>query len=113
MTLVATLAPDNYPLLISDLLLSGNETVGYNLNIPTIGAIDAVFPEGSGYLPSRLIQKAVIINDNFVIGWSGKRIVAKVVIKELMEANSERAFTFNSLGNTLNQQIHRELYLPD
>ena len=97
MTVVARLAINNYPLLIGDVLLSAPEVLGQSVSVPTIGNITAVFPEGSGFTPSGLRQKIVVVGDNLVIGWSGSRSAAKIVIRELFEKNQQEPFTNDSL----------------
>lgn len=97
MTAVARLAIDNYPLLIGDILLSAPEVQGRNIRVPTVDDITNVFPVGSGFTPSGLRQKITVVGDNLVIGWSGMRIAAKVVIQELLERNKQEPFTNDSL----------------
>ena len=72
----------NYPVLIGDLLVSGNETENM-LNIPSLGKIETIFPKGSGYVPVKLIQKVNIVNDNLAMAWSGSYIQAKTFFKSL------------------------------
>jgi len=97
MTAVARLAINNYPLLIGDILLTAPEVPGRTVSVPTIDNITTVFPEGSRITPSGLRQKIAIVGDNLVIGWSGRRITAKVVIQELIKKNQQQPFTNDSL----------------
>jgi hypothetical protein len=97
MTLVVRLAISDYPLLLGDVLVSGPETAGSSLVVPTVGAMTNVFPEGSGYVPTDLRQKLAVLGDNLVLGWAGSRIAAKVVTRELLDLNSRRSLTLDSL----------------
>ncbi len=87
MTLVVRMSVHEHPLLIGDILISSPEIPGRALNVPTIGNITSVFPEGSGFAPTDLTQKIAILGDKFVIGWAGSRLHAKAVISELLEEN--------------------------
>jgi len=48
MTIVAGFGIKNIPVILSDLLISGEENVDRDFRIPTIGWRTNVFPEGSG-----------------------------------------------------------------
>jgi len=77
MTMTAAFCVESYPVLVGDILLSGLEVLGKEVHIPTIGNIDSVFPEGSGFSIVGLCQKLCIVNDRIAIGWAGKRFSAR------------------------------------
>ena len=85
MTIIATFAVNQYPVLLGDLLISGNEELNSSTNLPIIGDIRKVFPKGSGFVPTSLRQKIAIVNDNLCLGWSGRSLSAQIIIKELFK----------------------------
>ncbi len=97
MTLVARSVAAGYPLLVSDILVSGAEVLEQPLNVPTVGTIHNVFPAGSGFVPNSLVQKTALIGDNIAIGWAGSHFAAKRVLSELTRKNQVAPFTFPSL----------------
>jgi hypothetical protein len=105
MTLAAALTVNSYPVLIGDLLLSGPELSDGTIHIPTIGNINAVFPEGSGYSITGLSQKVCVVNDNLVVGWSGALVAAKLVIAQLIKEGAKRIFAFNDLKSFFERDL--------
>ena len=97
MTMTATFSPESYPILMGDVLISGPEIPGKQIHIPTIGSIDSVFPEGSGFTVIGLRQKLCILNDILAVGWSGTLVAAQTIIKQLMRASAERNFTLDDV----------------
>ncbi len=85
MTVIATFSINACPILMGDLLISGDESPQSSLNVPTIGDIDQIFPQGSGYLPTSLNQKLSIMNDNLAIAWAGTKISANVIFRQLLK----------------------------
>src|SRR5262245_19319413 len=105
MTAVARFVHGGCPILVGDLLLSGEELPGRTPTGPTIEAITDIFPVGSGWVPVALAQKIALITDKLVIGWSGTESVARGVFSELIRMSSSKPFTsawldeyFDSLG---------------
>lgn len=90
--------------MVGDLLISGTESAK-GTNLPTVGDIEAIFPKGSGFVPTGLRQKLYVINRHLAIGWAGDFIAARVALKELKQdsnpdklyAEKELAKIFNSL----------------
>jgi hypothetical protein len=97
MTVVVGFLINKYPLLVGDILLSSEEIVGRAINLPLTGDVRNVFPEGAGFVPTGLRQKLVVIGDNLALGWSGTRIAAKTVIKEMIKLNDRTPFTKETL----------------
>ena len=83
MTIIASFVINNYPVLIGDIVTSGDEVVGKSCHIPTIGSIQKVFPEGSGYVINGVVQKLYCITSNLAIGFAGNIIAANLVLREL------------------------------
>jgi hypothetical protein len=86
-------------MLISDLLLSGPEPLGQKFAIPTVGDVKTVFGEGSGFTPTRLNQKVALIGDDLVLAWTGSRLEARTIIKELIEKNMQQPLSKDSLAD--------------
>lgn len=82
MTVIFSFEYKELPFLAGDLLLSGMSSKT-ELNVPTIGQVEQVFPNGSGFVPLELRQKVNLISDNLAIAWAGDLIAAIVVIKEI------------------------------
>jgi len=99
MTMTVAFFPESYPILMGDVLLSGLEFPGKQIHIPTIGNINCVFPEGSGFTIVGLCQKLCILNDRLAVGWSGTRVAAQAVIKHLKKASAVRNFTLDDVIN--------------
>jgi len=95
--MTAAFCVESYPVLVGDILLSGLEVLGKEVHIPTIGNIDSVFPEGSGFSIVGLCQKLCIVNDRIAIGWAGKRFSAATVLKYLMAECTKREFTLEDI----------------
>lgn len=99
MTIVAAFCVEAYPVLFGDILLSGLETPGKQIHIPTIGTTGLVFPEGSGFSIVGLCQKLCIVNDRIAVGWAGRRISASIVIQHLSAQCAKREFTLEDIMN--------------
>jgi len=67
MTAVARFSIRDYPLLIGDLLLSGQELPGFSPVLPTVKDLSMHFPPGSDPVPRALSQKIVVVADNLVV----------------------------------------------
>lgn len=102
MTVVIGFIIDTNPLLIGDILISSEEIVGKSIDLPLIGDVRNVFPEGSGYVPTSLRQKLAIISDDLAIGWSGTKIAAKTIINEMIELNKRTPFTKETFEEFIN-----------
>jgi hypothetical protein len=81
-TVVVSFFRNGDPVLVGDLLLSGNEPTRPGW-LPSVGSVANVFPVGSGYVPIGLVQKIAVLNDNLVVGWSGSMIHARAVIRAI------------------------------
>jgi hypothetical protein len=97
MTIIARFTVHSHPLIIGDLLLSGDVPVGRAPNIPTVGDTTLVYPEGSAFAITGLRQKINILADNLVVGWAGGSSIARTVIRELRDQNSKKPFTSDSI----------------
>ena len=116
MTAVARLSINQHPLLIGDLVLSGEERdKGSIIRLPTVGPHTRVFPAGSGFTITGLRQKIALVRDNIAIAWAGNRVAAATIIKELIERSESEPFTLDSLGSYLRDlplvKINREVGL--
>jgi len=105
--MTAAFFPESYPILMGDVLLSGPEIPGKQIHIPTIGNINSVFPEGSGFTIVGLCQKLCILNDRLAVGWSGTRVAAQAVIKHLKKASAERNFALDDVMNFWEHEVDK------
>jgi hypothetical protein len=100
MTVIASFNINNFPILLGDLLISGNEDLESSLNIPTIGKITEIFPKGSDFVPTGLKQKTAILNENLALAWAGKRMSAQIIIRNLfIEAQKKTNWKRNDLSS--------------
>lgn len=100
MTVIAAFNVNQCPVLLGDLLISGNEDLHNTLNVPTIGEITKIFPKGSEFVPTALNQKVVIVNENLCLGWAGTRISAQIIISELLrESQRKPNWSFDDLSS--------------
>lgn len=97
MTLVARLIVSDYPLLMGDLLISGNEPPSQSLRVPTVGDTSNVVLARTDFFPRSLVQKLAIIGDNIAIGWAGSRLAAKITLRDLIAGNQVSPFGYDSL----------------
>ena len=84
MTAVISYFQRGNPVLVGDLLLSGNEP-DTPACLPTTGSVENVFPQGSGFVPVGLVQKIDLITNYFAVAWSGSQIEARTVISEIRD----------------------------
>jgi hypothetical protein len=104
MTLIAGFSIDNQPVLIGDLVLSGPEWSGSsNVDIPTIGDSQNIFPEGSGFVISGITQKVNVLSENLMIAWAGGAFVAKTLLKDLASQIPPQGLTFSGLQQFLDR----------
>lgn len=91
MTVVAAYRISGHPLMLADLLLSGPVEAS---DVTTLPSVDVAFTNApSNYEgPVGLCQKIVLIGDNLVIGWAGKRTTAMDFISELQFRSEYESF---------------------
>src|SRR5437763_755641 len=101
MSLGIRLRTELHPLLIGDVLISSPEAA-IPLSVPSIGDIERVFPKGSGFVPSALCQKVVVL-PNLALVWAGTGFAARAIISELCDLNSKAAFNLSTLNQFLSK----------
>ena len=86
MTLIFHTCGASVPVLVGDLLISGDEEAGKSFRMPGYvnGILDR-FPEGSGFVPKRIERKTRIINDRLAIGVSDERMCMRMFLKDVSE----------------------------
>lgn len=99
MTVIAAFQFPDYPMVMSDMLLSGPERPDTNTSLPVVGDVRNIFPEGSGWTLTGLVQKMAIVADNCVVAWAGSRLGAQAAIRSLKELAQD---------TPLNSEIVRE-----
>jgi len=92
MSVIATFSINQFPILLGDLLLSSDHNSETSLNLPTIGEITEIFPEGSGFIPIGLSQKVFVLNENLSLAWAGSKILAQGIIAELLRECQKKPF---------------------
>lgn len=101
MTAVARIAIQECPMLVADLLLSGQPLPGVIVSVPTVDDLSVAFPPGSPLMPRKLCQKIAVISENLVVGWAGGYDTARAVIGELWRLDVAQRFTNESLQRHL------------
>jgi hypothetical protein len=99
-TLIASALVGNWPFLFGDLLISVKANpVGDQIHLPVQ---EVQFVSDIGHSINSLAQKLCIITPNLAVGWSGSKIVAQTVIKEMMEHfTNGGCVTFDEVGKFL------------
>jgi len=94
MTLVASFAVKNWPILVGDIMISvpahGRKTKPFN--IPTHANVNARLPPASEYIVSGLKQKAIILSPRVALAWSGTPIYARSVFRDILQRNQPPTF---------------------
>jgi len=82
-TLIASAFVGNRPFLFGDLLISIKaNSGGHKIHLPVQ---EVQFVRDIGHNITSLAQKLCIVTPNLAVGWSGSKIVARTLIKEMME----------------------------
>jgi hypothetical protein len=108
MTLVLKGSIQNTFILIGDSLISGHERE-VKIHLPTIGNIESIIPEGSGWSVRNLKKKIDVLGNNIIIGWYGNYQAASVVIGELRKINSVTPLSNITIGDFLSDKKIRSL----
>ena len=85
-----------------DMLLSGPESPGRNIAIPSIGDVQNFFPEGSGWTITGLAQKLAVISDECVIGWAGSKLGAQLAAQDLRDLAASERLTPEGIQHFIN-----------
>jgi hypothetical protein len=105
MTLAAILSFEQCPIIIGDLLLSGDEsTSGDRIGIPAHSDITDVFPKGSGYSITGMSQKVILISDKCVLAWAGSKVAASVVVGDFVSMASNKTLSLASILEYINKK---------
>lgn len=91
MTLIASFAYQEHPVLMGDLICSGinNEK---DVRFPNVDSINEFFgfdPEKPSYTPRKLVQKVFIVNKNLMVAWTGSYIHARHLAQTLINDTFE------------------------
>lgn len=100
MTVIAGFTIEGHPMLVGDLLISGPNPSGNNVQIPTVGETSQYY-DGLECTVLRLEQKIVVIGDNLIISWAGSRIAALTVLRDLVEYGKHSEITYEFLKDYL------------
>ncbi|MDO8730789.1 MAG: hypothetical protein Q7J69_06380 [Candidatus Omnitrophota bacterium] len=114
MTAVARIAIEECPMLLADLLLSGQPLPGVIAAVPTADDLSTVFPPGETRVPRGLCQKIAIVGDNLMLGWTGPCDIVHDVISGLVRQSAAQPFTNDTLRryfDGLNQSVWKEIGL--
>jgi hypothetical protein len=101
MTLVAAFLLGNIPIVMGDMLISGEERTDTEIGIPTVDAVTEVFPAGSGYSIVGMQQKVVVLSDDLALAWAGNVIAARTLVAELSSLIRTGGITLASLNTFL------------
>lgn len=93
MTLVAAFRINGIPVLVGDLLLTG-QGPQESIEIPTVGDVSLIplFPDSDEAIKG-LVQKVNILSENLVIGWTGSYPEAKSIISDLKQVSATGSLT--------------------
>ncbi|MES1183074.1 MAG: hypothetical protein ABUL60_04620 [Myxococcales bacterium] len=80
-------AAERIAIVVGDLALEGVEPA-VEVFVPTRGSTREVFPVGAGFTVVGLVQKVVICHDRLVVAWTGSRIAAQSLLRELTAISS-------------------------
>lgn len=83
MTLCISTTIDGIPINFSDIMISARDTESKHINIPTDTKIDQIIPESWSINVVDLVRKTYIISNNLIVSWSGEKITAEYILKEL------------------------------
>ncbi len=110
MSLIVGFSFNSTPLIIGDLLISGDEAHLPGVNLPTIVDIKDVFPPGSGFVPIGLKQKVIVVNEKLCVAWAGKMIEADYLIDEITEEFKAKEVNLNNVQQFMDK-INKEIQL--
>ncbi len=82
MTLGVSYSIHQQPVVLGDLLLSGDERE-HDVFVPSVGNVEEVFCKGSGYSITGMTQKVIVISKDMAITWAGNEVAARLAIAEL------------------------------
>ncbi len=89
MTLVASFAVKNWPVLVGDIMISatahGRKTRPFN--IPTHANVNARLPPASEDIVTGLVQKVNILSPRLALAWSGRQVDARSVFRDILQRN--------------------------
>ena len=94
--------------LVGDLLVS-SVAERSDLVIPTIGPIQRIFPDGSGFVPVGFAQKLVMFGQHFAAGWAGPYVVARSFFAELFRHFANGTLTGDTIAEHLSELTTSEL----
>jgi hypothetical protein len=83
MTLVAAMFPNEYPILIGDIIVSSGHAVSNPVFVPTVGKVQVSSDASASIIGLR--QKTAIVSENLCVAWSGSSMEARTAIRELKE----------------------------
>jgi hypothetical protein len=109
MTVILGFKVNTLPVLIGDVVISGDEQPDVETVIPTVGTSRAIFPEGSGYTITDLKQKVNIISENLMIAWAGSYSAAKYVISELKRLNEHQEFSQDFIHTFFSEEVSQNI----
>ena len=87
MTLISIISPNDFPVLLGDLLISAPASNdGSRVSLPSlIAETPSVELTNGSFSIVGLSQKVAVINDYLAVAWSGSKIAAKAVLTDLKE----------------------------
>lgn len=109
MTLIAGIHVGKNPILLGDLLISSKIAPKEIITLPTIGELNINQPGENSACISGVSQKICILNDRISVAWSGSRIIAKHIIKEMKDHFSCKQITREKIEEFISSQNKREV----
>ena len=109
MTLVATLKVRKYPILLGDILISSETKPENMISMPTIGDCSSPYLAKGHYLTG-LTRKVHIVNSNLAVGWSGLKISARTIIRNMVEYFKDEKITLERIEEYFSNYDGKEKY---
>ncbi len=111
MTLIAAIRVGECPILLGDLLLASELKTSRPLALPTLGKLPENFQLRDPYQITGTSQKISIVSPRLTVAWSGRRIYAHHIIRNMKIHFSKRSIDYDSLEKFFNSQKRK--YLDD
>lgn len=105
MTVIATFAISDFPVIFGDLLITGpTPQQRTSVAVPAIGQVGDFF-ENSGWSITALQQKLTVIGDYCVLAWAGSWLGAKTAIAGLFDLSLTEPLTCDSILHYLQSNL--------
>lgn len=102
MTLIAGFTLNQYPVVMGDILTTMSGPADTKTNIPSVGDGFHKITNNERVIISNRVQKINILSDNTIFCWSGRKIIARSIAKEILEFNKSKFVKSNDIKKIIN-----------